>query len=139
MVEKFNLINQILENEVNTGANIDTSLCIRMVLLAQNQTDDSLLAIGYNMVGSFNGRKGDYSTALEYLFRALPLAEKSKDYRRISSVYFDISLTYIIMGKSKEARYYNLKGRTIYLTGRINCLILWPPNLTVIWSILLAG
>jgi signal transduction histidine kinase len=110
-VVKFDLINQILENEVNTGANIDTSLCIRMVQLAQNLNSDSLLAIGYNMVGSFNGRKGDYSTALEYLFKALPLAERSKDKRRISSIYFDISLTYIIIGKPKEARYYNLKGK----------------------------
>ena len=110
-IVQFNIINQILENEVNTGANIDTSLCIRMVQLAQNLNNDSLLAIGYNMAGSFNGRKGDYATALEYLFKALPLAEKANDKRRISSLYFDISLTYIITRNAKEAYYYNLKGK----------------------------
>ena|GEM_PF-2414291 len=108
---KFDLINQILENEVNTGANIDTSLCIRMVQLAQDLNNDSLLAIGYNMAGSFNARKGDYSTALEYLFKALPLAEKANDKRRISSLYFDISLVYIIIRNAKEGYYYNLKGK----------------------------
>ncbi|HVM87631.1 MAG TPA: ATP-binding protein [Puia sp.] len=110
-IARFNLINQILENEVNNGANIDTSLCIEMVRLAQNLNNDSLLAIGYNMAGSFNARKGDYPTALEFLFKAAPLAEKVNDKRRISSLYFDIALVYIILKNPREAYYYNLKGK----------------------------
>ncbi len=107
---RFNLINKILEEEVNSGANIDTSMCIEMLRLAHILKNDSLLAIGYNMAGSYNGRKGDYAAALEYMFKALPLAEKANDKRRISSLYFDISLTYIILKNTHEAFYYNMKG-----------------------------
>jgi len=110
-VRKFDLINKILEEEVNSGVNIDTSLCIEMLRLAHDLKNDSLAAIGYNMAGSYNARKGDYTTALEYLFTAIPLAEKAKDKRRICSLYFDISLLYIFIKNLREAFYYNLKGR----------------------------
>jgi len=110
-VRRFDLVNKILEDEVNSGVNIDTSLCIQLLRLAQGLKNDSLEAIGYNMAGSYNARKGDYPTALEYLLKAIPLAEKAKDKRRISSLYFDISLTYIILKNMREALYYNLKGQ----------------------------
>jgi len=110
-VRKFDLINKTLEDEVNSGVNIDTSMCIELLRLAQELKNDSLEAIAYNMAGSFNARKGDYLTALEYLLKAIPLAEKAKDKRRISSLYFDISLIYIILKKQQEALYYNLKGK----------------------------
>ncbi len=110
-ISRFDLINKILEHKVNNGENIDTALCLEMVRLAQNLGNDSLLAIGYNMAGSYTGRKGDYPTALEYLFKAIPLAEKVKDKRRISSLYFDIALTYVILQNPRETYYYNLKGK----------------------------
>ena len=109
-VKKFDLINKILEDEVNSGVNIDTALCIEMLRLAHDVKNDSLVAISYNMAGSYNARKGDYTTALEYLLKAVPLAEKVKDQRRICSLYFDISLLYIILKNGHEAFYYNLKG-----------------------------
>lgn len=109
-VKKFDLINKMLEDEVKSGVNIDTSLCIKMLRLAHDLRNDSLEAIGYNMAGSYNARNGDYPAALEYLLRAIPLAEKAKDKRRISSLYFDISLTYIILKNMPDALYYNLKG-----------------------------
>lgn len=108
---RFDLINKILEDEVNSGANMDTALFVEMLRSASNLRNDSLLAISYNMAGSYNARKGDYPAALEYLFKAIPLAEKAPDKRRISSLYFDISLVYIILKNMKEAIYYNLKGR----------------------------
>ncbi|MBS1916521.1 MAG: hypothetical protein JST87_09580 [Bacteroidetes bacterium] len=110
-VNKFDIINKILEYQVNNGLNIDTSLCMELVRLGHKLNNDSLLAIGYNMAGSYTARKGDYPTSLEYLFKAIPLAEKVKDNRRISSLYFDISLVYIILNNLKEAFYYNLKGK----------------------------
>jgi signal transduction histidine kinase len=110
-ISKFDLINKILEFQINNGLNIDTSLCIELVQIAQNLKNDSLLAIGYNMAGSYTARKGDYPTSLEYVFKAIPMAEKAKDKRRISSLYFDISLVYIIINNLKEAYYYNLKGK----------------------------
>ncbi len=110
-ISRFELITKILESQLNNGANIDTTLCIELVTLAHNLNNDSLLAIGYNMAGSYTARKGDYPTSLEYIFKALPMAEKAKDKRRISSLYFDISLVYIILNNLKEAYYYNLKGK----------------------------
>jgi len=110
-IKRFDLINKIIEDEVNSGANMDTALVFQMLRSASSLHNDSLLAITYNMAGSYNGRKGDYAIALEYLFKAIPLAEKAGDKRRISSIYFDISLTYIILKNTKEALYYNLKGR----------------------------
>jgi signal transduction histidine kinase len=110
-ISRFDLINKILESQINNGENIDTSLCIALVQLAHDLNNDSLLAIGYNMAGSYTARKGDYPTSLEYVFKAIPLAEKAKDSRRISSLYFDISLVYIILNNLKEAYYYNLKGK----------------------------
>jgi signal transduction histidine kinase len=110
-VNRFDIINKILEFQISNGLNVDTSLCIELVQIAQNLKNDSLLAIGYNMAGSYTARKGDYPTSLEYVFKALPMAEKAKDKRRISSLYFDISLVYIILNNLKEAYYYNLKGK----------------------------
>jgi signal transduction histidine kinase len=109
-IKRFNLFNEILEDEVKSGTNIDTSMCIQLLSLSHDLRNDSLTAIAYNMAGSYNARNGDYTTALEYLFKAVPLAEKAKDKRRISSLYFDISLTYIILNNMKEALYYNYKG-----------------------------
>jgi len=110
-VSRFDIINKTLEFQISNGLNVDTSLCIELVQIAQNLKNDSLLAIGYNMAGSYTARKGDYPTSLEYVFKALPMAEKAKDKRRISSLYFDISLVYIILNNLKEAYYYNLKGK----------------------------
>ena len=49
-------------------------------------------------------------SSLEFLFKAIPMAEKAKDKRRISSLYFDVSLVYLLIHNLKEAFYYNLKG-----------------------------
>ena len=54
--------------------------------------------------------KDDKITGLEYLFKAIPLAEKAKDKRRISSLYFDIAYLYSLLQNTDEAIKYNRKG-----------------------------
>jgi signal transduction histidine kinase len=94
-IERFDIINKILQAQVG---NVDSASAIELLQIAQEQKNDSLLAISYNWIGSyFAFNKGDNTSALEYYFKALPLAEKVKDKRRISSLYFDISLVYLIL------------------------------------------
>ena len=76
--ERFNLITKILENQsFFRGGNIDSADCVRLLQIAQQLKNDSLLSASYNWIGSyFSFTKGDNATALEYYFKALPLAKK---------------------------------------------------------------
>ncbi|TMI94878.1 MAG: hypothetical protein E6H08_07845 [Bacteroidetes bacterium] len=111
-VERFNLITKILENQsFIRGGNIDSAECVRLLQIAQQLKNDSLLAASYNWIGSyFSFTKGDNASALEYYFKALPLAEKANDKRRISSLDFDISLAYYSLQNNKAAVQYVRKG-----------------------------
>jgi two-component system NtrC family sensor kinase len=110
-MQRFDLIRKELEHSNNTSDNIDSSLCIQLLSIAQQLKNDSLLAISYNWIGAyFAFSKGDNIAGLEYLFKGIPLAEKAKDKRRISSLYFDISLVYAGF-KNYQAEYdYTIKG-----------------------------
>jgi tetratricopeptide (TPR) repeat protein len=94
--EQFTLLNKLAEDYYTTGkGNVDSSLCIRMLQIAEQLNSDSLLAIAYNLVGGyFVSGSGDYSRALEVYFKAVPLAEAAGDKRRISSLYIDIAVIY---------------------------------------------
>ena len=111
-VDRFNLITKILENQIFIrGSNIDSAGCVRLLQIAQQLKNDSLLAASYNWIGSyFSFTKGDNATALEYYFKALPLAEKTNDKRRISSLNFDISLAYFALQNNIAAVQYIRKG-----------------------------
>ena len=111
-LERFNLLTKILENQIFfRGGNIDSADCIRLLQLAQQLKNDSLLAASYNWIGSyFSFTKGDNATALEYYFKALRFAEKANDKRRISSLDFDISLAYYALQNNKAAVQYVRKG-----------------------------
>ena len=111
-VERFNLISKILENQIFfRGGNIDSAECVRLLQIAQQLKNDSLLAASYNWIGSyFSFTKGDNASALEYYFKALPLAEKTNDKRRISSLNFDISLAYFALQNNNSAVQYVRKG-----------------------------
>ena len=76
-LERFRLINEIFEGIfINGNDNLDSASCIEMLAIAQELNNDSLLATSYNMVaGYFFINTGDNTTALEYLFKAIPLAE----------------------------------------------------------------
>ena len=103
-VEQFDLLNKINEAFFENGdANLDSASIYRMLLIAQRLSNDSLLAISYNTIGNiyfFN--TGDYSKALEYFFKAVPLAEKTNDKRRLSSLYSDISQVFENIGNYEE-------------------------------------
>jgi len=111
-LERFNLLTKILENQsFFRGGNIDSADCIRLLQIARQLKNDSLLATSYNWIGSyFSFTKGDNATALEYYFKALPFAEKSNVKRRISSLDFDISLAYYALQNNKAAVQYVRKG-----------------------------
>lgn len=97
--ERFDILNKIAEDYYTSGGgNIDSS-CIQMLRIAQQLKNDSMLAIAYNLVGGyFISSSGDYSKALEFYFKGIPLAEEANDQRRISSLYTDISVVYFKLG-----------------------------------------
>jgi tetratricopeptide (TPR) repeat protein len=104
-LDSFNIIVKISEfNFVLGGGEADQSTTIRLLSIAQKLKNDSLLAISYNWIGSyFAFTKGDNTAALENYFKALPLAARAKDKRRISSLYFDIALVYFTLHNKEEA------------------------------------
>jgi tetratricopeptide (TPR) repeat protein len=104
-LDSFSIIIKLSEfNFVLSGGEADEATAIRLLSIAQKLKNDSLLAISYNWIGSyFAFTKGDNTAALEYYFKALPLAVKANDKRRISSLYFDISLVYFTLQNKEEA------------------------------------
>ena len=111
-VERFNLLVKILENEDGYRGNaVDSTMTVSLLKIAQEQNNDAMLATSYNWIGYyFAGSKGDNTTALDYYFKALPLAEKAADKRRISSIYFDIATIYKRLNNNEEFLKYTLKG-----------------------------
>ncbi len=109
---QFDVLNNLILEMVGwRGDNVDSTYCIRMLLIAQELKQDSLLAISYNWLGSFFYlNKGDNATALEYFYKALPYAQKHNDKRRISSLYFDIALVYFDLQDLDEALSATRKG-----------------------------
>ncbi len=111
-MERFSETIKYLETvDSYSSNNIDSATCIDLLKIAQQLKNDSLLAISYNWIGYyFAGSKGDNSTSLEYYFKALPLAEKYNDKRRISSLYFDISTIYYYLKNIDAFFKFNKKG-----------------------------
>lgn len=104
-IDRFSIIVKISEQHLLLdGGKTDSSAVIQLLKIAQQLKNDSLLAISYNWIGSYLGFvKGDNITALEYFFKAIPLAEQVQDKRRISSLYFDIGLLYFTLQNNEEA------------------------------------
>jgi len=110
--ERFDALVKVLEyKDSYSGINIDSADCETLLIIAQEENNESMLATAYNWIGYFLFIvKGDNTAALEYYFKALPLAEKFIDKRRISSLYFDIANVYTVLLNSNEAYRYTLKG-----------------------------
>jgi tetratricopeptide (TPR) repeat protein len=104
-IDSFSILVKASEHNFVLGSGaVDTTTVIHLLSIAQELKNDSLMAISYNWIGSFLAFiKGDNTAALGYYFKALPLAEKVKDKRRISSLYFDISLVYFTLQNKNEA------------------------------------
>jgi tetratricopeptide (TPR) repeat protein len=110
--ERFNLINKIAQDHYVTGNGaIDSSYAMQMLHIALQVNNDSLKAISYNWIGNYYLQVGaDFSKALEFFLKGVPLAEKAKDKRRLSSLYFDISNLYYLMDNPAEELNYAKKG-----------------------------
>lgn len=109
--EQFSLLVKIGEDVFHGSSNFDSLTCIRLHQIAEQLNNDSLLAISYNWIGNyFRSNKGDNTTALAYFFKGIPLAEKAKDKRRLSSLYFDIALAYLNLYNPSDAIKYIRKG-----------------------------
>lgn len=111
-MERFTATIKYLETiDSYAGSNIDSALCVDLLQIAQQLKNDSLLATSYDWIGYYFGlMKGDNTTALEYYFKGLPLAEKYNDKRRISSIYFDIAGVYFSLKNFEEFFRYAKKG-----------------------------
>ena len=103
-IERFSATIKYLETiDSRAGNNTDSAICIDLLQIAQQLKNDSLLAISYNWIGYyFSQSKGDNTITLEYYFKALPLAEKFNDKRRISSLYLDIANVYYALKNIDE-------------------------------------
>ena len=105
--ERFSKIISFLESsDTKLVADIDSAYCVDLLKIAKEQRNDSLLAISYNWIGYyFYLKQGDNRIALEYFFKALPLALKANDKRRISSIYFDIAGAFYFIDKGDYLAY----------------------------------
>ena len=109
-LDRFTILNAISEAAFN-GGDIDSANCTALLQIAQQLKNDSLLAISYNIIGQYISRvKGDNATGLEYFFKAIPLAEKANDKRRLSSIYFDMAIVYANLQNNEEFGKYIRKG-----------------------------
>ena len=104
-MQRFTILNELILSQVQyAGHDVDSGYCTQLIQIAQQLKNDSLLATGYNHLGTyFSFNKGDIATGLEFYFKGIPLAEKAKDRRRISSLYFDIGVAYSILQNFEEA------------------------------------
>lgn len=111
-LERFTATIKYLEaNDASSGIYIDSASCIDLLKIAQQLKNDSLLATSYNWIGYFfSVKKGDNTTGLEYYFKALPLAQKYNDKRRISSLYFDMAGVYFSLKNIEEFFNNTVKG-----------------------------
>ena len=103
-IERFDIYSKIGEEYFSSGDNnLDSASCLKMLQIAQQLNNDSLLAISYNFIGNiFLLNTGDYSKALEFFFKGVPLAQKENDKRRLSSLYVDIGIVYENLGNKDE-------------------------------------
>lgn len=108
--KRFYILNRISDIKNFQAEKIDSAITVEMLHIAEHLENDSLLAVCYNLVGLYFFNKGDNNTSLEYLIKGIPLAEKVNDKRRISSLYFDISMVYFNLYSYEEAFKNIIKG-----------------------------
>ena len=111
-IERFDLFSKIGEEYFSSGNNnLDSASCLKMLQIARELNNDSLLSISYNFIGNlFLLNTGDYSRALEYFFKGIPLAQRTNDKRRLSSLLVDIGIVYENLGNKNEQLNYIRKA-----------------------------
>jgi tetratricopeptide (TPR) repeat protein len=108
--ERFDLLNKLGEALFSgSSVSVDSAFCLQLLSIAQDLKNDSLLAISYNWLGNYFSWTSNFNKALEYFLKGVPLAEKAKDMRRLSSLYLDISIVFSsINNPAEELKYINL-------------------------------
>src|ERR1700722_3405398 len=98
-MDRYNLLLEIGNGYYSYGIGENNAhYILEMLRIALQQKSDSLVAKSYNFAGDYYlFEMEDYNTALDYLFKAIPYAEKINDKRSISSLYSDISLAYALL------------------------------------------
>jgi tetratricopeptide (TPR) repeat protein len=95
-IERYKLLAAIGDGYYMTGIgenSADNNL--EMLRIALRLKDDSLIGVSYNKAGDFFlVERFDFNTAIDYFFKGIPYAEKSKDKRSICSIYLDLALAY---------------------------------------------
>ncbi|HTB08132.1 MAG TPA: tetratricopeptide repeat protein [Bacteroidia bacterium] len=111
-LKRFSLINLIEEDYFNTGSGgFDSSYVMQLLNIAVQLNNDSLKAISYDWIGTYYSiGVADYPKALDFLLKAVPLAEKANDKMRLCSIYFDISNLYNNLNNPTEVLNYARKG-----------------------------
>jgi two-component system NtrC family sensor kinase len=102
--KKYNLLSRInREYFINGRGDYLVENSLAMVKVALQLNDNEKIAYGYNALGDYYAYvKGDNTTALDYLFKAIPYAEKLSNSRELPSVYADISVAYEVLGNFGE-------------------------------------
>lgn len=98
-LERYNLLLEINSGYYTYGIGENKAdYLLEMVRIALQQKNDSLIAQSYNFAGDYYlFELEDYNTALAYLFKAIPYAEKINYKRSLSSLYIDISVAYALL------------------------------------------
>lgn len=114
-IEKFDLLNKLGEGLFSGGnVKVDSAFCFRLLRIAQDLKNDSLLAISYNWIGNYFSWTSHFNKALEFFLKGVPLAEKVNDKRRLSSLYIDISFIHNYTGNAaEEFKYINLARKNL--------------------------
>ncbi len=109
-IERFDLLNKLGERFFSGGsARVDSAFCLQLLTIAQDLKNDSLLAISYDWLGNYFSWNSNFTKALEYFLKGVPMAEKAKDKRRLSSLYLDISIVFnSIKNPADEFKYITL-------------------------------
>ena len=83
-IQRFKILSDNAENTGLHTGELDSANCVETIRIAEELNNNSLLSISYNFIGEYVSRiKGDNTNGLEYYFKAIPLAEKSKDKRHL--------------------------------------------------------
>ena len=95
------------QNGVSDSLNLSTK---KLLDIAQQLKNDSLLCVAYSWIGIYFDDTGDYAHALEFNFKSLKLAEAIDDKERIGLLYNNISWIYIEMGNYSNGVTYSKKA-----------------------------
>jgi hypothetical protein len=131
-LERFTATIKYLENaDTGEGDAIDSALCIDLQKIATQLKNDSLLAISYNWINAYMNSKGRTNEAIEYLYKALPLAEKYNDKRRISLICL-LPMVLVWVKKRNPLIFLKKAGKICQIKHHPCTIICWC-NINEVW------